>query len=115
MSQTWYCFSRPEEDGHEYVCADTPDIHWYQLPVANRNAHLYCEDGVVIVFDRDQVREIQAGMHPQEACRLRRRPPGELEPAKSVKRSGRRFEKKAPAKAADKPKPKRKRTTKKKE
>ena len=95
---TWYCFSRPEDDGHEFVCSET----------GQADSTLYAEDGVVIVFDRDQITAILAGMDPQEACRLRRRPPSELDAAKTVKRSGRRFEVKEP----DKPETRRKRTTK---
>lgn len=93
---TWYCFSRPEDDGHEFVCSAT----------GKADETLYQEDGVVIVFDRDQISAILAGMEPGEACRLRRRPPSELDPAKTVNRTGRRFEVKEPAK------PKRKRSTK---
>ena len=91
---TWFCFSRPEDDGHEFVCSQT----------GQADETLYQEEGVIIVFDRDQIREIQAGMHPKDACRLRRRPPAELDAPKAVKRSGRRFEVKEP----EKPKPKRK-------
>jgi len=96
----WHCFSRPEDDGHEYVCSSS----------GFNDDTLYKEDGVVIVFDREQVCAIQSGMHPREACRLRRRPPSELDAPKEVKRSGRRFEVKE-----EKPKPTRKRKSKGKE
>ena len=87
----WYCFSRPDDDGHEYVACDLPHGDYTLLPADQRNGHLYTEDGVILVFDRDQVVAIHTGADPRDAARLRRRPPGELDAPKDVPHSGRRF------------------------